>query len=296
MHVYTQLDVICLYWDIHSKVLLYVIGRKQPSWRRRISEILMVSLLGCSKPSYTKQGHTLSVLLLHLVTVDAHGLIQYINYILDSMSSIYHSEEDLEKLLATYAKQNKSSVFLGGTHDPTTASPQCYTTGSSRGLQKCNKTGHDRAVNQANSSGVGLQVNPETISSHPQLRKNPISSQVDQYSAHTPVTRTPKSAWTGDLPLSSSLYPKHCTKHTESHQKSLNSLTRFLAGVNGNSTNTVRSQDARTGADPGERRSSAAGRVRLKPHQRSLSVQSVASTTSSTASSRCIGPGLNQPC
>jgi len=234
----------------------------------------------------------------HVVTVDTHSLIYYMNYILDSMSSVYHSEEDLEKLLATYAKQNKSSVFLGGTHDPTTSSPQCYTTaqGSSRGLQEWNKTGRDRAVNQATSSGAGLQENPKTTSSHPQLRKNPISSQVDQYSAHTPVTRTPKSAWTGDIPLSSSLYPKNCTEHTESHQKSLDSLTRFLLGVNCNSTNTLRSQGARTGADPGERRSSAAGRVRLNPHQRSLSVQSVASTTSSTASSRCTGPVLIQPC
>lgn len=196
--------------------------------------------------------------------------------------------------MATYAKQNKSSVFLGGTHDATPSSPQCYTTsqGSSRGSQRCDKPGHEGIVN---SSVAALQEKPKTTSDHPQLRKNPFTSQVDQHSAHKPVTRTQKYAWTGDFPLASSLYGTHCTVHAESssHQ---NILARFLAGVNCNSTSTVRSQGAGTGADPGERKPSAAGRVRLKPHQRSLSVQPPASATTSTASSRYIGPGLIQPC
>ena len=216
------------------------------------------------------------------------------NYDLLTLYVFYFSEEDLEKLLATYAKQNKSSVFLGGRHDATTSSPQCYTTsqGSSRGSQRCDKPGHKRAMN---TSVAALHENPKTTSDHPQLRKNPFTSQVDQQSACAPVTRTQKYAWTGNFPPASSLYSTHCTEHAESssHQ---DMLTRFLAGVNCNSTSTVvGSQGAGTGADPGERKSSAAGRVRLKPHQRSLSVQSVASTTTSTASSRYIGLGLIQP-
>lgn len=200
----------------------------------------------------------------------------------------------MEKLLATYAKQNKSSVFLGGRHDATTSSPQCYTTsqGSSRGSQRCDKLGHERTMN---TSVAALQEKPKTASGHPQLRKNPFTSQVDQQSACAPVTRTQKYAWTGNFPLASSLYSTHCTEHAESSSHR-DILTRFLAGVNCNSTSTVGSQSAGAGADPGERKSSPAGRVRLKPHQRSLSMQSVASTTTSTASSRYIGPGLIQPC
>ena len=218
-----------------------------------------------------------------------------------------YSEEDLEKLLAAYAKQTKSSAFFGSVQDaiPKMApSPthHCHTAPSSSQPHATpshttpSHTTPSYTTPQSSSNSQRWYDSEETVQhtntlvAVPQAR-HASSSQVPQHYMHKPA-RVPKYAWASDLPQTSSLSAT-CLNSAKSsvwssslptsYQKSLELLTESLARWN-SSSNMMDPRNRRsTSAEPERRKPPSAGSSKLK---RSPSVESVVSISAATTSGR----------
>ena len=186
-----------------------------------------------------------------------------------------HSEEDLERALGAYAKQSHSStaVFLDSSSKPVSTTP----TSSAPPISCSTRT---RAV--LKSEQVFRKKENDTMDHDIKCQESTISVQsIEPSSSAAPA----RYAWlkenaVEDDSLTSAL-PKYSKDMLESSdlplssKASLEKLTQSLQSV-GKVTSS-------SGAGRGRARTASAT-ARLTPHKRSLSVQSLASTTSSVDS------------